>query len=563
MRDAPEKIYRSWCRNVRDRELSGELKSMKDDQELIKESFYKDLEFGTAGLRGVIGAGTNRMNIYTVAKASRGLANYVINHFAEQKRSIAISYDSRIKSDLFAKTAAGVFAAAGIKTYIFPTLNPTPCLSYAVRHLKCSAGVMVTASHNPAKYNGYKVYGKDGCQITSGAANEILSEIEKLDTFEGLEIMPFEEGLASHLIEYTDEKLDTCFINCVKRQSVLSKNDKIDRNVSIVYTPLNGTGLVPVLRVLKETGFTNVKVVEEQRMPDGNFPTCPYPNPEIREAMALGIEYARKYDADILVATDPDCDRVGIAVKDRKGEFILFSGNEVGVLLTDFICRKRIENGKMPDDPVLVKSIVTTDMAEKVAAGYGVRTINVLTGFKYIGEQIHNLEKKKKGKSYVFGFEESYGYLSGKYVRDKDAVDGAFLICEMFAYYRTAGISLLDKLDEIYKKYGYMRHTVYSYQFEGIAGQARMKEIMSLLRSGIDSIGGRKVLSVLDYAKGINGLPASEVLQFRLEGDASLIVRPSGTEPKIKAYITVNEKTRSGSEKAEKPIKDFADSIMK
>lgn len=546
------KQYDRWLENVSDEDILNELKEMSGDDNRIKDSFYRNLAFGTGGLRGVIGAGSNRMNIYTVAKASQGLSDYVIKNYDKAERKIAVSYDSRIKSDVFAKVASGVFAANGISVYIYPQLMPTPCLSFAVRELKCAAGIMVTASHNPSKYNGYKVYGADGCQITTEAANDILSEIEKLDIFEDVRTMEFESALKDGIIEYISDNIYTSFIEEVKKQSVAGKD--IDRNVAIIYSPLNGTGLKPVLRILKETGYTNITVVKEQEQPDGNFPTCPYPNPEIREAMSLGIKYAERYNADLLLATDPDCDRVGIVVKNGCGNYVLLSGNEVGMLLLDFICARRISLGTMPDNPVCIKTIVTIDMAERIAADYGVRTINVLTGFKFIGEQIGFLEAKGEEDSYIFGFEESYGYLSGSYVRDKDAVDGAFLICEMFAYYKTRGITLIDKLNELYEKYGYCLNTLHSYEFEGFEGTAKMQGIMEKFHEGLSMIGPKRVIECLDYSKGIGGLPKSDVLKYILEDNCSVTVRASGTEPKLKTYISVSAKTREDAVMCEEKI---------
>lgn len=545
--------YKRWCeRATADDDIIEELKLMDETQ--IEDAYYRNLAFGTGGLRGVIGAGTNRMNVYTVAKASQGLANYVLKQFAVSDRMIAISYDSRIKSDLFSKVAAEVFAANGIQVYIYSQLMPTPCLSFAVRELHCAAGIMVTASHNPSKYNGYKVYGSDGCQITTEAASIILEEIEKLDIFDDVKRMDFEAGIKSGIIKYISDNVYTSFVEAVKGQSCLG-DERVNKNVAIVYSPLNGTGLKPVLRTLKESGYTNITVVKEQEHPDGNFPTCPYPNPEIKEAMSLGIEYAKKCNADLLLATDPDCDRVGIAVKDekgirgRKGEYTLLSGNETGILLLDYICSRRIANGTMPVEPVMVKTIVTMDMGEQIASHYGVNTINVLTGFKFIGEQIGILEQRGREDSYIFGFEESYGYLSGSYVRDKDAVDGAFLVCEMFAYYATQGISLLDKLCELYETYGYCLNTLHSFEFEGSAGFAKMQDIMKTFRGEIKEIGGKKVFKVLDYAEGLDGLPKSDVLKFLLEDHCSVVVRPSGTEPKLKVYVSVS------AENGEKAVK--------
>ena len=555
MKEELQKKYETWLEKaVADPDLKPELEAMAGDEAKIEDAFYKDLEFGTAGLRGVIGAGTNRMNVYIVARASQGLSRYVINHFAPEERRIAISFDSRIKSDVFSKIAAEVFAANGIQAFIYKELMPVPCVSFATRYLRCAAGIMVTASHNPSQYNGYKVYGADGCQMTSAAANEVLGEIEKLDLFADSRRISFEEGLKDGRISYIPEEVYTAFVEEVKKQSVVGEAP-IDKEVAIVYTPLNGAGLKPVLRTLKETGYTNITVVKEQERPDGNFPTCPYPNPEIREAMALGMEYAAKYDADLLLATDPDSDRVGIAVKDKEGKYQLLTGNQTGMLLTDYVCARRTENGAMPKDPLVVKTIVTTDMVEQIASHYGVRTVNVLTGFKYIGEQIGLLEKQGKADSYIFGFEESYGYLSGSYVRDKDAVDAAFLICEMFCYYKTRGISLLEKLYELYKIHGYCLNTLYSYQFEGAAGFTKMKEIMKDFQTaGISSFGGRKVETLLDYNTGIDGLPKENVLKFLLEDHGSVVVRPSGTEPKLKTYITVSAQDKAAAEVIEKKI---------
>ena len=532
------KEYERWCKLANDdKDLILELNNIKNDENKIEDAFYRDLEFGTGGLRGVVGAGTNRMNIYVVRKASQGLANYVLKNFKEN-RSIAISYDSRIKSTLFAKTAAEVFAANGIKVFIYKELMPTPNLSYAVRELHCSAGIMVTASHNPAKYNGYKVYGEDGCQITTNAASLILSEIEALDVFNSAKHGDFDEFLHNGMINYIDDELLDRFINRVKEESVI-KGEKVNKDVKIIYSPLHGTGLKPVVRILKESGYTNVIVVKEQEQPDGNFLTCPYPNPEIKEAMEVGIEYAKKNKADLLIATDPDCDRVGIAVKGKNNEYVLLSGNQVGVLLLDFICQMRIKHHSMPEDPVFVKTIVTTDMAKAIAEHYGVRMLEVLTGFKFIGEQILFLERQGKEKSYIFGFEESYGYLSGSYVRDKDAVDGVFMIVEMFAYYATHNVSLIDKLDELYKQYGYYSNFLKSYEFEGSSGLVKMKDIMDSFRNNVKQIGQNKIEKILDYSKGIDNLPKSNVLKIFLDDGSTVVLRPSGTEPKLKIYISL------------------------
>lgn len=526
-------------------ELLDELRSM--NEEAVEDAFYRDLAFGTGGLRGTIGAGTNRMNVLTVAKASQGLANYLLKNY--ERPSVVIGFDSRLKSDIFAQEAAAVFAANGINVWAWNRLLPVPTVSYATRYIGASAGVMITASHNPSKYNGYKVYGSDGCQITTEAAAEILAEIEKIDIFSDVKRMPWASARINGKIEVIPEKVQDAFIEEVKGQSVLY-GDGVDRNVAIVYSPLNGTGLEPVTRVLKETGFTNITVVEEQRLPDGNFPTCPYPNPEIREAMELGLQYCERTGADLLLATDPDCDRCGIAVRDGE-EYKLLTGNEVGLLLLDFICSQRQKHNKMPADPLFVKTIVTMDLAEKIAEHYSVKTVNVLTGFKFIGEVIGRLEDKS---NYICGFEESYGYLTGSYVRDKDAVNAAFMICEMFAFYKTRGISLLQKLEEIYKTYGYCLNTLHSYEFPGSAGMEKMNSIMADFHRGMGEIAGQKVIRTEDYSVGLNGLPKSDVLKFFTD-TGSVVIRPSGTEPKLKAYISVTAADRKAAEKVESAIK--------
>ncbi len=525
-------------------DIQDELKLMNEDQ--IEDAFYCDLAFGTGGLRGTIGAGTNRMNVYIVAKASQGLANYL-----ETGASVVIGYDSRIKSDLFAKVAAGVFAANGIKVHIWPELLPVATVSFAIRELKASAGVMITASHNPSKYNGYKVYGPDGCQITTEAAAAILEKINTLDIFRDIRITDFEKGLNNGQIKSIKPEVLDYYIAEVKNQSVLF-GDEINRDVAIVYSPLNGTGLKPVTKVLEESGFSNITVVEEQRNPDGNFPTCPYPNPEILEAMVLGIQYCKKTGADLLLATDPDCDRCGVAVKDGA-DYKLLSGNEVGLLLLDYICSQRQKHEKMPERPVFVKTIVTMDLAEEIAKHYGVETINVLTGFKFIGEVIGKLEKEGRSEDYICGFEESYGYLTGTYVRDKDAVNAAFMICEMFAFYKTIGVSLIQKLEEIYKVYGYCLNTLYSYEFPRSSGMEKMADIMSTLHCGLDKIGDNKINHTEDYSKGLYGLPASDVLKFFMDF-GSVVIRPSGTEPKLKAYISVTAAEKSSAVAIEKSI---------
>lgn len=554
-----KKEYERWLTNaIADADIVAELKTLNDNE--IEDAFYCNLSFGTGGLRGVIGAGTNRANVYTVAKASQGLANYLKNNF--KKPSITIGYDSRIKSDMFAKVAASVFAANEIEVNIWPTLMPVPTVSFATRYLHTSAGVMITASHNPSKYNGYKVYGADGCQITIEAAEAITNEIEKLDIFADIKNSNFEIGITNGSIKYITDEVYTAYVEQIKNQSVLF-GEKVNKDFTIVYSPLNGTGLKPVTRTLNEMGYTNIIVVKEQEQPNGHFPTCPYPNPEIKEAMELGIEYAKKYNADLLLATDPDCDRVGIAVKNSLGEYELLTGNQTGILLLDYICKQRIKHSRMPVDPVMVKTIVTMDMAEQIASSYGLQTINVLTGFKYIGEQIAKLELQNKTDSYIFGFEESYGYLTGTYVRDKDGVDASYMICEMFSYYATNRISLLDKLDELYNIYGYFISTLHSYEFNGSAGFAKMKNIMQLFRGDIKDFGGKKVIQLLDYSIGLNGLPKSDVLKFILEDNCSLVVRPSGTEPKLKIYISVSANDKNSAEKVEMKISDSAERYFK
>ena len=577
------KEYTRWCALAKglDADVEQELAAIQGEEEKIQDAFYRDLAFGTGGLRGVIGAGTNRMNVYTVAKASQGLANYVRKHFSAADRRIAVSRDSRIKSDLFAETAARVFAANGIDVYMYEDIMPTPCLSFATRALHCAAGIMLTASHNPAKYNGYKVYGADGCQITTEAAAEILAEIEALDLFSDIRMADFEivgtrdtaeanvsakdsattpaagesDTPTPARIFWIGEAVYTDFVENVKKQSVLGPDDHIDRNVAIVYSPLNGTGRAPVTRTLRECGYTNITLVKEQEMPDGHFPTCPYPNPEIKEAMALGMDYAERVQADLLLATDPDCDRVGIAVRRADGSYQLLSGNETGILLLDYILAQRTKHGTLPKDPVMVKTIVTMDLGERIAAHYGVETVNVLTGFKFIGEQIGRLEKEGHPERYVFGFEESYGYLTGSYVRDKDAVDGALMICEMFCFYKTQGISLLDRLQALYAEYGYCLNTLHSFTFEGSAGFEKMQKIMQRFRTEApDAFAGKKVEKVLDYLPGLEGLPKSDVLKYLLSNHCSVVVRPSGTEPKLKIYISISAENQAAAEACEAAI---------
>ena len=517
--------------------LKEELEAIAGNEEEIKDRFAVALKFGTAGLRGVLGAGSNRMNIYVVRQATQGLANWVKTQGGSQL--VAISYDSRINSDVFAKTAACVLAANGIKVRIYDALMPVPALSFATRYYNANAGIMVTASHNPAKYNGYKAYGPDGCQMTDEAADIVYAEIQKTDILDGANYMAFEEGMAAGLIEYVGDDCKEALYEAIEARSVRPGLCKT-AGLKLVYSPLNGSGLVPVMRILKDIGIDDVTIVPEQQYPDGNFPTCPYPNPEIFEALRLGLELAKKEGADLMLATDPDADRVGIAIKCPDGSYELVSGNEVGVLLLDYICAGRIENGTMPANPVAVKSIVSTPLADAVAANYGVEMRSVLTGFKWIGDQIAGLEAAGEVDRFIFGFEESYGYLAGPYVRDKDAVIGSMLICEMAAYYRSIGSSIKQRLEEIYEKYGRYLNKVDSFEFPGLSGMDKMAGIMDDLRQNPPAeIGGYAVVKVTDYKKPEEtGLPAANVLIYTLEGGATVVVRPSGTEPKIKTYFT-------------------------
>ena len=538
--------YRLWCeRATIDADLIAELKSIEGNNEAINDAFYKDLEFGTGGLRGVIGAGTNRMNVYTVGKATQGLAAYV-NSVTENGK-VAIAYDSRIKSDVFARDAAAILAANGIKVYIYKELMPTPMLSYAVRHLKCDAGIVVTASHNPSKYNGYKAYGNDGCQLGLEAADYVLSIMNSVDIFDGVKRVDFDEALADGKIEYIGEDVIEAYLSNVQKQRVHTETDMSKLNV--VYTPLHGSGNKPVRSILSKIGATNVTVVPEQELPDGNFPTAPYPNPEIRQAFECALKLAETVKPDLLLATDPDADRVGIAVPNGE-EYRLFTGNEVGALLLEYILKGRKENGTLPENPVAVKTIVTTDVCCKIAADYGCELRDVLTGFKFIGEQIGDLEAAGEEDRYIFGFEESYGYLAGGYVRDKDAVVAAMLICEMVAYYKSQGLSLVQVLSDLYDKYGYYYCSQKSFTCEGQAGMKQIAGIMeSLATNPPAEIGGLTVARFdnlnksesLDIASGkisAIDLPKSNVLGFYFEDGSSLIVRPSGTEPKIKLYLS-------------------------
>ena len=557
-------LYKLWREKATaDPDLIAELKEIEGNDELISDAFYTSLEFGTAGLRGVIGAGTNRMNIYTVGQASQGLADY-INSIAENG-TVAIAYDSRIKSDVFARTAASVFAANGIKVYIYKELVPTPMLSFAVRRLKCDAGVVITASHNPSKYNGYKAYGADGAQLGPEAADYVLSKMNEVDMFSGIKFEDYDEALKNGKIEYIGQDIVNEYLDCVEAQRIEPDTDL--SSLKVVYTPLNGAGNKPVREILKRLGITQVSVVSEQEMPDGNFPTCPYPNPEIRQAFECALKLAEVEKPDILLATDPDSDRVGIAVR-IDGEYKLFSGNDVGVLLLNYILSRRKANGTLPENPVAVKTIVSTELCQKIADDYGCTLINVLTGFKFIGEQITILADQGAPERYILGFEESYGYLAGDYARDKDAVVGSMLICEMTAYYKTIGKTLGDVLEEIYNKYGFFQDAQKSFTCEGQTGMEKIKNIMISLRENPPkTIDGDKVITIKDYQNSVSidaisgtetalTLPKSNVLSFVLDSGCSLIVRPSGTEPKIKIYIgAIGNSTEAATAKKESIIK--------
>ena len=537
-------LYETWKKNVAgDAALAADLTNLTEEE--VFDRFYCELEFGTAGLRGVLGAGTNRMNIYTVARASAGIAAYLLSGGDKKRKSVAIAYDSRNNSDLFAKTAAAVYAGAGIKVFLYPYLMPTPALSYAVRNLGCDAGVVITASHNPAKYNGYKAYGPDGCQITEETADKILAEIVKVSYF--APIADFDALLAAGDIEYISDEIIGGFV--ADAVACAKSPREGARDLKLVYTPLNGAGRMCVTKALDACGFTDVTLVPEQTEPDGNFPTCPYPNPEIREALQLGLDLMQKTGADLLLATDPDCDRVGTAVP-VGDSYRLITGNEMGVMLLDYLCALRAEMGTMPANPMAVKTIVTTDMTYEVAKKYGVRIVDVLTGFKYIGEQIALLEEKGTPEDYLLGFEESYGYLCSPFVRDKDAVSASVLICEMANYYRKQGKTLADRLDELYAEFGAFRNTVESFAFEGSAGMDTMRGIMEKLRENPPAeVLGRKLVLVNDYKKSESvsadgrretiHLPKSNVLKFVYEGGLGIIARPSGTEPKLKIYYTI------------------------
>ena len=530
--------YERWLgADLQDVDLKTELQSIKGDEEAIKDRFAVALKFGTAGLRGTLGAGTNRMNIWVVRQATQGVADWVKTQGGTQ--TVAISYDSRLKGWNFAREAAGVLAANGINVRIYDELMPVPALSFATRYYNCNAGIMVTASHNPAKYNGYKAYGPDGCQMTDDAAAVVYSQIQKTDVLTGAKYISFAEGVERGLIKFVGEDCKKGLYDAIESRQVRPGAAK-GSGLKLVYTPLNGTGLVPVTKVLNDIGIDDITIVPEQEYPNGYFTTCSYPNPEIFAAMEKGLELAKKTDADLLLATDPDADRVGIAMKCPDGTYELVTGNEMGVLLLDYICAGRKEKGTMPENPVAVKSIVSTPLANAVAEHYGVELREVLTGFKWIGDQIAHLEAAGEVERFIFGFEESYGYLSGSYVRDKDAVVGSMLICEMAAYYRSIGSSIKQRLEEIYKEYGRYLNKVDSFEFPGLSGMDKMASIMEGLRKEAPTeFAGKKVVKVTDYEKPEEtGLPRANVLIYTLDDGASVVVRPSGTEPKIKTYFT-------------------------
>ena len=558
-----EKRYQEWLDQPGlPEDLAEELRGVANDPEGISDRFYRDLAFGTGGLRGVIGAGTNRMNIYTVRKATQGLADYL--NSTDLPKKVAIAHDSRNKGDLFARETARVLAANGITACLYPRLEPTPALSWAVRYLGCGAGVCVTASHNPAKYNGYKVYGADGCQITLEAAEKILAAIEAVDIFAGVKLADYDAALADGTIRMIDDKCLDDFVDAVYAQRVGDGAGTAD--LKLVYTPLNGSGLECVRKLLAKLGVTHMTVVPEQEAPDGDFPTCPYPNPEIREAMEKGLELCDKVHPDLLLGTDPDCDRCGTAVPDGKGGYRLITGNEMGIILLDYICRTRKALGTMPADPVAVTTIVSTDMATPVAKKYGVELRRTLTGFKFIGEQIGLLEAEGRPDRYIFGFEESYGYLSGAHVRDKDAVNATLLVCEAAAWYAKQGMTLLDAIEALYKEFGYYRNALCSFTFEGESGMHTMQQLMADLRAAAPAdIAGYKVEEAVDYniPGGYNGLPMADVLEYRLAGGHKFMVRPSGTEPKIKVYLSAVGDSEAAADAVNEKLAAAAAEMMK
>ena len=554
--------YRAWCASeaLSERERE-ELLLIANDPAEIEERFYCELTFGTAGLRGILRTGTNGMNVHVVRRATQGLADYMNGIPGAAEKGVCIAYDSRINSELFAHETAAVLAANGIRVRLFSTLHAVPQLSYAVRHQGCTAGVVITASHNPAKYNGYKVYGADGCQITLEVAAKILAAIEAVDCF-AVQPADFDAALAEGKIEYSSEKCLDDFVDAVYAQRVGDGAGTAD--LKLVYTPLNGSGLECVKKLLAKLGVTHVTVVPEQEKPDGNFPTCPYPNPEIREAMQKGLELCDKVHPDLLLGTDPDCDRCGTAVPDGKGGYRLITGNEMGIILLDYICRTRKALGTMPEHPVAVTTIVSTDMATPVAAKYGVELRRTLTGFKFIGEQIGLLEAAGEADRYIFGFEESYGYLSGAHVRDKDAVNATLLVCEAAAWYAKQGMTLLDAINKLYAEFGCYRNALHSFAFEGESGMHTMDAIMKQLRqTPPTAIGGMAVENVVDYNTAGTGLPKANVLEFRLAGGAKLMVRPSGTEPKIKVYLSAVAPTEEAADAINDTLGKAASALLK
>mgnify|MGYP000092101325 CR=1 FL=1 len=558
-------IYEQWLANPYfDEATKEELKGISEDENEIKERFYMDLEFGTAGLRGIIGAGTNRMNIYVVRRATQGLANYIAK-VDKKAQGVAIAYDSRHMSPEFAEEAALCLAANGIKAYIFESLRPTPELSFAVRHLGCVAGINVTASHNPPEYNGYKVYWEDGAQITPPHDSGIMGEVKSISDWNTVKTMDKAEAEKAGLFQVIGKEVDDAYMAELKKQVIhMDAIEKEGKNLKIVYTPLHGTGNIPARRILKELGFENVYVVKEQELPDGDFPTVSYPNPEAAEAFELGLKLAKEVDADLVLATDPDADRLGVRVKDKNGEYHDLTGNMSGCLLANYeISQRKAVNGSLPEDGALIKTIVTTNLADAIAKGYGVKLIEVLTGFKFIGQQILGFENSGKG-TYLFGFEESYGYLAGPYVRDKDAIIGSMLICEMAAYYRSIGSSLKQRLEEIYAQYGRYLNKIDSFEFPGLSGMDKMSGIMENLRKNpLEEIAGYKVASVIDYEKTEEtGLPKANVLVYKLENNETVIVRPSGTEPKIKIYYTTLGKDLAEAEAEKEKLAEALKPIM-
>lgn len=565
-------LYDRWLRETADdAEINAELLAVKGNDDEILDRFYRNLEFGTAGLRGVLGAGTNRMNTYTVCQATQGLADY-LNSKCENPK-VAIGYDSRINSDVFAKQCAGVLAANGVRVFIFPTIMPTPLLSYAVMRLGCDSGIVITASHNPSKYNGYKCYDPSGYQMTEEAALETYGFIQKVDIFDGIKCLPFDEAVEKGLVDYISDDVVEEFYSLVMEKPINPEISKTS-DLKIIYTPLNGTGNIPVRTILDRAGFRNVKVVKAQEMPDGTFPTCPYPNPEIRQVFECALEMTKEEKADLLLATDPDCDRVGIAVL-TGDEYVLLSGNDVGVLLTEYMLSARKENGTLPEETFMTKSFVSTRLVDRVAAKYGCKVVDVLTGFKYVGEFVTNLKKAGEEHRFIMGFEEAYGYLIGSHVRDKDGVSASLMVCEMAAYYKSKGKTLVDVLNDIYSEFGNYVDRLYNFMFEGASGMVRMSEIMAQTRENPPKeLAGLEVLEIYDFDDGTitdtktgekrkTGLSKSNILAYSMPDGNFAIVRPSGTEPKIKVYITGCEKTKEDAEKLAAAIGDSMKALLK